>query len=333
MAAYFAQCLLAMKSEGDITVTKPTFFVVGAARCGTTSFVAYLDQHPEVFMSPRKESHFFSRDELPARFGEPDIPGVRRLEDYLVREAAEYEHLFDGAHGERAIGESSVYYLSLPETPACIAREVPDAKIIVLLRNPVDRAYSAYLMLARDGRESLPFEESLTLEPERRRRWFEPIWWYTELSRYASQIERYYAAFGRARVHVILTEELEAHPEQVLQETFRFLGLRTDVAVDTSWRRNAGGVPKSGWTRSIQEFMFSSNVVVRGLKSAVPQRARTRWGDKLVTASLHHAQLPQEQRLHLWSTFRDDVAHLETLLQRPLSLWDVHLTLAAERAR
>jgi hypothetical protein len=307
-------------------VARPTFFIVGAARCGTTSFVGYLDQHPDVFMAPHKESHFFSQGELPPRFSEPDIPGVRRLEDYLIGDAVEYEHLFDGVRGERAIGESSVYYLCLPDTPVRIACEVPDAKIIVLLRNPVDRAHSAYLMLARDGRESLPFEESLALEPERRRQWYEPIWWYTELSRYAPQIERYFAAFGRERVHVILTEELEAHPERTLHDTFCFLGLRPDVPVDTSWRRNAGGTPRARSTRPIQDVMYSSNAVVRGLKSLVPEHARARLGDQLLTASLERAGLPWEQRLQLWNAFQNDVARLEHLLQRPLSLWSVSPT-------
>src|SRR5438067_1876114 len=146
----------------------PNFFIVGAARSGTTSFNRYLSQHPQVYITPRKEVHFFAAHHFP-RTG----PGDEAINRRVIGEEEQYAQLFAGVAGEKAIGESSVFYLCFPGTAERIAQAVPDAKIIVLLREPVDRAYSSYMHLVRYGREHLGFEEGLSHEEERRQKGFE----------------------------------------------------------------------------------------------------------------------------------------------------------------
>lgn len=313
-----------------MTVTMPNFFVVGGARCGTTSFVHYLSQHPDVFVASRKESHFFAAADLPLRFGGPPAADERAsLEHLIIRDEQEYRHLFDGVRSQSAIGEASVYYIYFPDVPARLAHAVPDAKIIMLLRNPVERAYSAYKLMTRDGRETLPFEESLALEPTRRAQGFEPIWWYVELSRYAQQVERYLRVFGRERVHIILTEDLEDQPAHTLQETFRFLQVRPDIPVNASERRNTGGIPKRRHAKVLHDLIYASNPVVQMVKSLVPAAQRARWGERLMTASLERPSLSAQTRMLLWQELADDVAQLEHVLGRSLEQWSYLPTPAA----
>src|SRR5437764_4019648 len=218
----------------------PNFFIVGAARSGTTSLDRYLSQHPQIFITPRKEVHFFAADQFP-RTG----PGDEGLNRRVIKDGDQYAQLFAGVAGEKAIGESSVFYLCFPGTAERIAQAVPDAKIIVLLREPVDRAYSSYMHLVRDGREHLGFEEGLSHEGERRQKGFEPMWWYKELGLYYKQVKRYLDVFGTQRVKVVLYDEFCLNTVQVVRDVFAFLGVKEDVIIDTSVRYNVAGVPKS----------------------------------------------------------------------------------------
>src|SRR2546423_7757610 len=130
----------------------PNFFIVGAARSGTTSLDHYLNQHPEIYMAPRKEVNFFTADHFPL-----SGPGDERINRGVIDDVDHYAQLFERVAGERAIGEISVFYLCYPGTAERIKQAVPAAKIIIVLREPVERAYSAYMHLVRDGREQLGF--------------------------------------------------------------------------------------------------------------------------------------------------------------------------------
>ena len=126
----------------------PNFFIVGTAKAGTTSLYEYLKQVPMIFMSSRKEPYFFVNDVLNRDSSNP------------IRNRREYLNLFKNARNEVAIGESSLY-LWYPESAELIHKEVPDARIIIILRNPIERAYSHYLMLMRGGEEKMSFHEAL----------------------------------------------------------------------------------------------------------------------------------------------------------------------------
>ena len=170
--------------------TFPNFFIVGAARSGTTSLDLYLSQHPEIFITLKKETHFFAREQLPERYRGP---GDERMNRLLIRDEDQYTQLFADAGRSKAIGEASAFYLCYPSSADLIAQTVPDAKIIMVLREPVARTYSAYMFLVRDGRETLGFEEGMSLEEERKEGDFEPMWWYRELSLYYNQVKHYLA--------------------------------------------------------------------------------------------------------------------------------------------
>src|ERR1700676_2967624 len=200
--------------------TMPNFFIVGAARSGTTSLHHYLRQHSEIYMAPNKETHYFSVNQFPSCF---QGPGDDILNREIIRDEDQYSQLFANTGGKKAIGEASAFYLCFNGTAERIAHAVPDAKIIIILREPVARAYSAYMYLVRDGRETVRFEEGLRLEEERKQKDFEPMWWYKELSLYYKQVKRYLDVFGTQQVKVLLYDELFTNPKSVLRELFIFL--------------------------------------------------------------------------------------------------------------
>ena len=298
---------------------KPNFFIVGAARSGTTSLDLYLGQHPEIYITPRKETHFFASDYIPQCY---KGPGDERMNELLIRNEDQYAQLFAGRTGAKAIGEASAFYLCYPGAAERIAQAVPDAKIIIILREPADRTYSAYMFLLRDGRETLGFEEGLSREEERKAKDFEPMWWYKELSLYYKQVKHYLDVFGAQRVKILLYEELFANAGQALRDVFTFLEVKEDVVIDTSVRYNLSGVPKSRRLYTpLNKFIFNPSPLERRIKSLVPLHLRRAWASKVIGASLRPVPMDSQMHAQLKAYFAEDVGKLEDLLQRDLLRW------------
>ncbi len=290
----------------------PDFFIVGAARSGTTSLDRYLSHHPEIYITPRKEVHFFAADHFP-RTG----PGDEGLNRRVIHEKEQYAQLFAEAAGSKAIGESSVFYLCFPGTAQRIAHAVPHARILILLR-----AYSAYMHLIRDGRETVSFEEGLKLEKERKQQGYEPMWWYKELSLYSSQVKEYLDVFGPRQVKVLLYDELYTNPAQTLREVFAFLGVREDIVIDTSVQYNAAGVPKSRKLYTLlQRFIHKPGILEKRIKSLIPQHLRVAWASQALSMLLQPVPLNTQIHAQLKANFAEDVGKLEELLHRDLLCW------------
>jgi Sulfotransferase domain len=189
----------------------PNLFLVGAARAGTTSVYRYLGQHPDIFMSPLKEPDFFSPKANPRTW----VEKAYSKESYLA--------LFAGAGRERLFGEASTSYLWFPGTAHAIHARVPHAKILIILREPVDRAYSHYLMDLSDGVERRPFFEIIQDAARRK------IPSYADFGLYCDQVKNYVHLFGD-QVLVLFYETLFADPRKWLRVTFEFLGVDPDIA-------------------------------------------------------------------------------------------------------
>ncbi|GGI97897.1 sulfotransferase [Alicyclobacillus cellulosilyticus] len=292
----------------------PTCFIVGAAKCGTTSLDRYLNQHPDIYMAPRKETHFFASPDMPARY---EGPGDEAFTENLIRSLDEYQSMFAAAQGARVRGESSVYYLYFPKSLERIARTVDHPKVIAVLRNPVDRAYSAYMHLVRDGRETLPFLEALAAEPARRAANYQPLWHYTSVGLYARQVEHLLRVFGREHVLLIEYEEFNAQPERTLAQVFHFLGVDERVRVDTSIRYNMTGVPVAG----LYQMATQSNALTRLLKPFVPGRWREKLRTQVKNLTLRKEPLSADVRAQLLERFRADILALEAVWGRSLAHW------------
>jgi hypothetical protein len=299
--------------------TLPNFFIVGAARSGTTSLDRYLSQHPEIYVTPRKETHFFAVDDFPPSF---KGPGDEKLNTSVIRDQEQYAQLFASVTGKKAIGESSAFYLYFLGTAERIAQAVPDAKIIILLREPVGRAFSAYSYMVSNGRETLSFEEGLNQEEERRQEGWEPIWWYKELGLYYRQVRHYLEVFGTQQVKVLLYDELCANAGQMLRDVFAFLGVEEDVVIDTSVRHNPSGAPKSRRLYTLLgNFIDNPNFLEKRIKSLLPLRLREAWASKAIDKLTRPALLDPQIHAQLQAYFAEDVSKLEDLLHRDLLSW------------
>jgi hypothetical protein len=260
-------------------MTLPNFIILGAAKAGTTALYHYLRQHPQVCMSRTKETNFLALRDDPLDFRGP---GDR---DYIARFSVTtldgYRDQFRGCEARSAIGEASPLYLYSPKAPRLIGEVVPDAKLIAILRDPIGRAYSAFLHLVRDGRESvLDFGEALRLEDGRIRDGWEHIWHYRRMGYYHAQLSRYYQLFDPNNIKICLYHDFKTDPVGVLRDLFRFLKVDESFIPDISTRHNDAGL--------------------------TPER---------------RPPLLPRVRLELQAEFREDILKLERLLDRDLSRW------------
>ena len=198
----------------------PNLFVVGAPKCGTTSFHAYLSQHSDVFTSQQKELHFFSRKCL---FASANGPGDENALRDVAMEESEYLGHYVDAH-QRIRADVSPSYLYYDEIAPDIRSSSPDAQVVVLIRDPVEKAYSQYLHLVRDQREELSFEEALRAEPNRIEAGWSDMWRYVESSHFSKHIQTFLDVFGEDRVLILIREELATDPVAVMQRVWQFWG-------------------------------------------------------------------------------------------------------------
>ena len=215
-----------MAANGDAAMPKrPNFFIVGAPRCGTTAMYEYLRQHPEIFMPLRKEPHFFGSD----------LIITPKFFDY-TQNMKEYLGLFAAAQNEKRLGEASPIYLVSRVAAAEIKEFSADAKIIIMLRNPVDMMHSLHAHVVYEGGENIDdFESALDAEEDRKRGLRIPkgngladSLFYRHVAKYSEQVGRYFQVFGRENVHIIIYDDLRDDTAGVYRETLRFLGVNPD---------------------------------------------------------------------------------------------------------
>ncbi len=299
----------------------PNFLILGAAKCGTTSLCAYLDQHPDVFFSTPKEPTFFEAEY------------ERGLEYYCSR-------YFRGWRGEHAVGEARTHNLMLPYVPARIRESLPEAHLVALLRNPVDRAFSHWWHRHSRGLDERPFFESVRANrdhiergldfhgPEGEERWRQSLVYnrknvstrydlYLELGHYAEQLGRYLELFPRSQIEVVFFEDLERNPEQVTQGLWRFLGVDSNRSLESTVPRNVasyrarsatvrrlGALPKPGF-----------------LKRWIPEAIQTRAGEYLKGRPIDPPVLEPEAEAWLLEHFAPHNRALERLLELELPDW------------
>lgn len=299
-------------------MTLPNFLIIGAAKSGTTALYRYLRQHPEIYMSNRKEPHHFSYTEETKKTNGPS--------DYIwtaITDPEEYKMLFDEVEDEIAIGEASPTYIYVPGTAERIHNKIPEAKLIAILRNPIERAYSAYMHLIRDDRETVgTFMEALALEEERINNNWGPIYHYTKAGMYYEQLIRYHKVFPRENFMIIIYDDFKKQPSQVVQQIFRFLGVTASFVPDMSSKPNVSGVPKSQLLQYIMNLVFAKPNPIRSIsRKLFPESTRWRFTSFLRNKNLNRQSIPDECRQLLMRTFNDDILKLQTLIGRDISFW------------
>lgn len=296
----------------------PDFLIIGAPKSGTTSLYRYLGSHPEIYMSPIKEPHYFAYPDRRPRWQGPSSKGPHPT---IVWTLDGYQRLFARCTLEKVAGEASTGYLYSPQAPQAIKEIIPGARLIVVLRHPADRAYSQFCQERRLGMEPLrDFAAALAPEEERIRLCWSERFYYRANGLYGTHLKRYYSLFPKQQLLILLYEDLVADVSEVLRKICRFLGVDDQFRFDTSEHHNVTRtVARSSQVRRMlgQEH-FTKSV----FRLICPHRLRDDLFHKLT--ALNSAPKPPfapELRRELVAFYRADVLKLQKLIDRDLSMW------------
>ena len=295
-------------------MTLPNFLIIGSAKGGTSSLHYYLKQHPQIFMPDLKEPRFFALEGEFLNFQNPD--SAINYNSITTLEA--YKNLFANVTNEIAIGEASPLYLYSEKAARRIKHYVPDAKLIVILRNPADRAFSCYTHLQREDYETLSFESALKAEPERIQNNWAHLWHYREAGYYYRQLKPYFELFDPEQIKIYLFDEFKQDNHVVLTDIYDFLGVDRDFVPDMT-RQNVSGMPKS---RMLQKFFSQKNVFRSTIQAVVPKELRHTVAAKIKAWNIgKKPKLNPETRHQLMLEYRDDILQLQTLIAKDLTSW------------
>lgn len=298
----------------------PDFFVIGAPKAGTTALHAALDRHPGLFMSAVKEPKFFLCDGPPPTQG--GGPGDAHSYREWIWRPEEYERLFDDAPPGSRRGESTPFYLSDFAAQERISRAVPEAQLIVILRDPVDRAYSNWAHLWADGLE--PISDFLTAcaqEPARQEAGWGPFWRYLSTGLYGQQLQHLYGLFPRHRVLIIRYRELVEEPASTLDGVCRFLGVEEGV-IDEIPPKNVGGyVSPSLYTQVLRTAFRHGAALGSHFPPQVWRKASLPLQWLLQRTPQHRPELQEADRAQLASYFDDDITLIEEETGWDLETW------------
>jgi Sulfotransferase domain len=296
--------------SGELEDRLPNLIIPGAAKAGTTTIHYFLAQHPRVFIPRVKEPHFFSND----------LVWERGVEAYV-------RNHFEGAAGFEVRAEATPHYLFYEKAARRIAEVLPQShhRFLVVLRDPVARAYSLYWNMVHEGHELLSFEEALASEDGREgiqeiERLGGIRWQYFGSGLYAKQIECWMRHFARERFFFVLTEDLQSDPAGTMDGVFRFLGLAPLESLDAV-PKNAAARPRS---RSLQSFLRRPNRARKLLGTLVPERWKAGFAESILRANRRRFAYPPmhaETERTLRERFASDVERLQSLIDRDLSSW------------
>lgn len=295
----------------------PSFLVVGTAKAGTTSLASYLNAHPALNI-PRKESFYFNAEE----FRDICMPyPLQRSIHEIIRTEHEYRKLFSGIT-DRMVGEIGTGYLYHHKTSIPRIRKVlgKNVKIIILLRNPVERAYSAYMHFRKDCFEDISFEEALEMEYYRQRQRWDFMWHYKSMGLYHDQVLAYKKVFPE--VYPLFFEDLVSAPEAFMQKVFTLLGVGAH-AVDVSKVANPSGHARFPW---VQKFVthehFAKKLIRPVLRTLWDEEKRSAMRKYVKSKNLRpHEPMAESTRVRLAEFYARDVENLGKLLGCGLSHW------------
>ena len=283
--------------------TTPNFFIAGAAKSGTTLVGRYLAEHPEVFMSAVKEPGYFARDIMPS------LHGGSKVLDW-----GSYLRLFRDVTHQKAIGEASTAYLISPEAPADIRAAIPRARIILMLRNHVDRAFWAYVMLRGTGRLRASFSDIIRSgESGSLGEWRRLI---LETRKIAPGVERFLSVFPRDQVRWYFYEEFREKPLAVMRSIHEFLGIDPDFRPNLTQSNEEELLPRVPLLHRFGDITGLATVASR----VTPESARP-FLRRLLYQTGSEPRLSKEDRRMLVMYFREDIERLAKLVGRDLSEW------------
>jgi len=308
--------------------SKANLFLIGAAKSGTTALASSLGQHPAIASLPIKEPGHFSTDlRIPVfssrynrllQWDEAAYFKKARLEERhigFVESESNYQKLVDQAittcPNANYVLDASTAYLYSANAPAQLRHYAPDAKIVLILRNPVERAYSHYTMALKYG-----MEQEEPLQAFKREAEFNPAHWgqdecYLELGQYAKQLERWLECFPLDQLHIIWYDDFTADPQKAMNALMKYLDLPTFV-LQQSDQLNAGAVPKYA---TLNKWAMR---IVGPLREKLP-KSLVHWLKKKTQVAA--PELDPETRSFLVEAFTEQIEQLAALTGKDLNHW------------
>lgn len=308
--------------------TRPNVIIPGVQKSGTTFLAELLSQHPDVFVPVYKEPCFFAAVTQPVwRYPNGD------LRHFAIDTPQKYERLYQGQESRQVRIDATTDYLKVPQARDLIARHCPGAKIVLLLRDPVERAFSAFNFYRQNGQEDLDtFSEAWRMERERldggRLTWSP----YVATGFYAETVLDWQAAFGAENVLVVLFDDLRADPMSCLKTVSGFLGL-SDFAFDPAAGKNASVVVRSPFKKWVRDRLFGGSAYGslprRISRAMLPEelriRLRRRIQQKFINTAAPRAarlsDLPMEDEAALRKIYEEDIEKLEKITGYDLGSW------------
>ncbi len=301
----------------------PDFLIIGAARSGTTALYSALDRHPQVFMPEEKEPLFFCSY---GKARKKTIAAGKLVDNWQNYNIDQYAAIFDSAEKEQLLGEASSHYLyeylvSIDNIKKIYQDDAKKLKIIILLRNPADRAWSHHLLRTTNHSEILPFPEAISPEVVARRleMGMLTVFDYVGYGLYANQVKEWQKHFPFTRIWIY--EEFFTDLDRYMVELTDFLGIRPNKCLTSLKRINSSGVARN---QAAQFFINRLQKPERWkdlFKKIMPQKLRQDLKRKASQKLLQRQSLDPDLRQQLLKHYRDDVKRLEVVLNRNLDIW------------
>jgi len=279
----------------------PNFFIIGAPKAGTSSLYSYLKDVPRIYMSPIKEPRFFNKN----------IPKNSNL--HVIKDKKKYLHLFEKVTDEKIIGEASPSYLGDPDAPHLIHEVSPHAKILISLRDPVERLISDYFMFKRLGRMKSSFE-NIFIKKECTNKEKDLANQRFKIGLYFENIKRYFDVFGRDQVKVIIFEEFVNDEKSTILEILKFLEIEPKLENFKPEIHNPFGVARG----SIAQYIFRSKQIKRITENLLSPKQRNLLREKILIKKQPKAKINQEDKNQISSEYKNDVNKLKSFLGKDL---------------
>jgi hypothetical protein len=272
----------------------PDFFIIGAPRSGTTSLHEYLNQISEIFMCT-KESGYFSKFSIGR-----------------VKTEREYKSLYNNSKNNQLIGDATPDYLRDPETPSLIYKANPKAKIIILLRDPIERTHSHYLKHIRNGYETKPFSKRFAEYKDDTRGSFHD--YIIMPSFYFDSVSKYINVFGDEQIKICIYEEFAKNTKKIVREILDFLQIDSDLPSNINKKYNEFAHPPQRSEQLLTSNYFSLHIAKRFLPKSTRSSIKNLLSDKN-----SKPELEENDIIKLHKLFDDDVTKLQNLLKRKLN--------------
>lgn len=300
----------------------PNFLLIGAGKSGTTSIYDYLKQHPDVYLTPTKETNFFAVEGQTPVDPKDDPEGFFYY-PWAIYNLDDYKKQYDGIKNEKIAGEVCPAYLYKPNTHTNIKRYVPDVKLIAIFRNPADRLFSRWLHLVRDNRKPTDtFEEVFNKDS---------IWWkrddLVQEGFYFTHLKKYFEIFDKDKIKVYLMEDMKNDTKAFIKDLYQYLEIDDSFEPVTDISFNVSGIPKN---KMADKLYGTNSVIGKSMKMISPKFYNNlknsnnlkRMINKLRKKNMDKPKLSLENRKKLINEiYKDEILQLQDLINRDLRHW------------